>query len=127
MDTAIAAALAIRAADALIALEAAEPGAATPISGGINRKHGRLPDPEALQRPPDRRGFAAVGHPGPSTASRRRDPPRPLLPAGPSPPLSPRRRRPGGAPHRGSGRMRTPRDQAQYSFRVSLYQDANLV
>src|ERR1700691_1155994 len=82
MDTAIAAALAIRAADALIALEAAEPGAATPISGGINRKHGQLPDPEALQRPPDRRGFAAVGHPGPSTASRRRDPPRPLLPAG---------------------------------------------
>jgi len=70
-------ALALGAADAVVAMRAAEPGAATPISGGINRKHGRPPDPEALQRPPDRRRFAVVRHPGRSTASRRRDPPRP--------------------------------------------------
>src|SRR5277367_6407375 len=83
VDTAILPAPALGAADAVVALRAAEPGAPTRIGGGINREHGRPPDPEALQRPPDRRRFAAVRHPGRSTASRRRDPPRPVLPAGP--------------------------------------------
>src|SRR5277367_6908502 len=89
VDTAILPALALGAADAVVALRAAEPGPASPISGGINRKHGRPPDPAALQRLPSRRRFAAVRRPGRSTASRRRDLPRPALPAGPSPPRSP--------------------------------------
>ena len=72
MDTAIAAPLALVATGAVVALWATEPGAATPISGGINRQHGRPPGLEALQRPPDRRKSAAVRHPGPSGSGRGR-------------------------------------------------------
>src|SRR6201996_1771545 len=110
---AIATALAVGAPDAVLAPWAAEPGAATPISSGINREHGQPPDPEALRRPPGRRRYVAGRRQDRSTASRTRDPPGRALPPGPSRPRSPRGWRPGGAPRRGSGRMRMPDDQPQ--------------
>src|SRR6202012_546840 len=110
---AIATALAISAPDGVLALWAVEPGAATPIGGGINRQHGRPPDPGAPRRPPGRRRYVADRRQDWSTASRTRDPPGRAPPPDPSRPRSPRRWRLGGAPHRGSGRMRTPDDQPQ--------------
>src|SRR5271168_3370000 len=105
---AIATALAISAPDGVLALWAAEPGTATPISSGINRQHGQPPDPEALRRPPGRRRYVADRRQDWSTASPMRGPPRRALPPGPSRLRSRRGRRPGGAPRRGLGRMRTP-------------------
>ncbi len=74
---AIATALASVTADAVVALWAAEPGAATSISSGINRKHGQPPDPEARRRPPGRRRYVADRRQDRSTTSRTRDPPGP--------------------------------------------------
>src|ERR1700743_3653681 len=109
----IATALAIRAPDAVLALWAAEPGAAAPIGSGINRQHGQPPDPEAPRRPPSRRRHVADRRRDSSTAARTRDPPGRAPPPDPSRPRSPRGWRPGGAPRPGSGRMRTPDDQPQ--------------
>jgi hypothetical protein len=110
---AIAAALAIKTPDGVVALWAAEPGAATSVGSGINREHGQPPDPEALRQPPGRRRYVADHRPDRSTASRTPDLPGPALHLDPSRPRSLQRWLLGGAPRQGSGRMRTPDDQAQ--------------